>query len=123
MKSYTVLILLFVCLAAGILLHASNKKQTELDRVAAALEGAKIYLNKTNALSIKAEPSKTEFLLYPRYILAPKELDVAGKYDTTLTLRFLTGGDTSLITFLSERDIIWQHFDHRYHYSLSTRKR
>ena len=119
MKSYAVLILLFACLTAGILLHASNNRQTEIDRMASALRGARSYLNNTIALSIKTEPGKTELLLYPRYILAPREIDVSGKYDTTLVIRYMTGGDTGLASYLSQRKVIWQHSDSQYHYSLS----
>jgi hypothetical protein len=123
MKSYAVLILLFVCLVAGILLHASNKKRTELDNMTAAIQGAQRYLTNVNALSIKTEPMKTELLLYPRYILAPRELNVSGKYDTTLVIRYVSGSDTNLSTFLSTRRIIWQYADDQYHYSLSTANR
>ena len=117
MKDRIILILLVATVGIATFWHgAKNRPAGNIDKMAEKLSAAKALIPKEQHLSFKYDPSKLELYLWTRYLMAPRYLDISGKYDTTLAVKPLNNRDSNL----AAQPIIWQASDDLYHYSLTT---
>lgn len=116
MKDRMILILLVATVGIATFWHsAKNKPAGNIDKIAEKLSAAKALIPTEQHISFKYDPSKLESYLWARYIMAPRHLDISGKYDTILAIQPLNYSD-STVTALPA---IWQASDDQYHYSLT----
>ena len=122
MKAYTILILIAASLAVSTLLYFSKWKHTDaIDSFSNSLQPVTAYISPSAHIGIRTESSKAELLPWARYILAPRYLSPLPDFDTTLTIQYLQGGDSSLQAFVTAQHPIWQARDSQYVYTLTTK--
>lgn len=122
MKAYTILILIAASLAVSTLLYFSKWKQADaIDSFSNSLQPVTTLISPGAHISIRTEPFKAELLPWARYALAPHYLSPLPDFDTTLTIQYLQGGDSSLQAFVAARPAIWQARDSQYVYTLTTK--
>ena len=122
MKAYSILILIAASLAVSTLLYISKWKQKgAVDSFSSSLQPVTKYLSEGAHISIRTEPSKAELLPWARYTLAPRYLSPLPGFDTTLTIQYLQGGDSSLQAFVVAQHPIWQARDSQYIYTLTAK--
>jgi hypothetical protein len=118
MKDWNVLILIVLSLAISVTMYYQEtvKQQHEIDAIKKGFSGAASFFQPNSNISFKGEPSKLELYMWSRYILAPRFISYNHDTDTVLSIQYLQNGDSSLMAFVSGRDILYQKSDSQYRY-------
>lgn len=120
MKTRLALLLIAGSIILASVLHMAktHEQATPLDKLSAALETARPAIGPTSNILIENRTNTFSLPFMTRIILAPAYTTINGDWDTTL---ILSGKDT-LIPAIPGRNIIWQHTDSLYQYTITSKQ-